>query len=86
VGEADVAQARERQHLADRLGDQREHAARAGVEEERRLVRDQVLVEAEGAAGKHGRGVDAVDARGDLVEVGAAGCVGDHGEAPFGKG
>jgi hypothetical protein len=58
-------------------GDEREHAARAGVEEERRLVRDQVLVEAESrAVGILGRRVDAVDARGDLVEVGAAGCVG----------
>jgi hypothetical protein len=28
VGEADVAQARQRQHLADRLGDQREQVAR----------------------------------------------------------
>ena len=52
VREGDVAQARQRQHLADRLGDEREHAARAGVEEQRLVVDDQVLVEVEaGAAG-----------------------------------
>ena len=32
VREGDVAQARERRHGADRLGDERKHALRAGVE------------------------------------------------------
>jgi hypothetical protein len=57
------------------------------VEKERRLVRDQVLVEVEvGPAGDRDRGVDAVDARGDLAQVGAAGGVGDHGKAPLFEG
>ena len=44
--EGDVAQARERQHGADRLGDERKHALRAGGKK-RLVVRDQVLVEVE---------------------------------------
>jgi hypothetical protein len=51
------------------------------VEQKRLLVLDEVLVEAEAAVGD--RGVDAVDARSDLVQVGAAGGVGDNGKAPF---
>ena len=49
VREADVAEARRRQHGLDRLADEREHPARAGVEEQRLLVDDQVLVEGESA-------------------------------------
>jgi hypothetical protein len=50
------------------------------VEEERLVVGDQVLVEVEvRAAGNLDRRVDAVDAGGDFVEVGAAGGVGDCG-------
>jgi len=48
VREGDVADRVHRQRLADRLGDQREHAARAGVEDERLGAGDQVLVEVEG--------------------------------------
>src|SRR5690606_9398539 len=76
----DVAQLPERQHPADRLGHERKEPPGAGVEEERLVVGDEVLVEVEvrPAGNLHG-GVDAVDARGDLVEVGAGCGVGDHG-------
>src|SRR5690606_32703061 len=79
VREGDVAQLPERQHPADRLGHERKEPPGAGVEEERLVVGDEVLVEVEvrPAGNLHG-GVDAVDARGDLVEVGACGGVGDH--------
>jgi len=52
------------------------------VEDERLVVGDEVLVEAELAAGGRDGGIDAVDARSDLVEVGAGGRVGDHGSSP----
>jgi hypothetical protein len=75
-----------RHHGGDLAADR--HRARGGGEELVqpaafvRLVRDQVLVEAESRAiGILGRRVDAVDARGDLVEVGAAGCVGSGSTA-----
>ena len=49
VREGHPAQARHRHHGRDRLPHQREHPARPGVEEQRLLVHDQVLVEAEAA-------------------------------------
>ncbi|MCQ4345941.1 hypothetical protein NGA35_00555 [Pseudomonas stutzeri] len=80
VGQADVAQALDRQHAGHRLAHQREQPARAGVEQQRLVVEQQVLVEREAAALHPHRGVDAVDAVGDLDDVGARLRVGDgHG-------
>ena len=47
VREADVAQPLDRQHAADGLAHEREQPPRPGVEEQRRVVDDQVLVEIE---------------------------------------
>jgi hypothetical protein len=71
VAERDPAQAREREHGLDGLGDEREHALRAGVEQERVVVVDQELVEGEPCGPDVGHeGRDAVDALGDLVDGG----------------
>ncbi len=79
VRERDVAQSLDRHDRGDRFAHQREHPARTGVEEERLVVDQQVLVEAEAlAVGEVDRGVDAVDAVADLVDVGAGLGVGDH--------
>ena len=58
----------------------------ARVEEHGCLVDDEVLVEAELAwpAGQGNRRVDAKDAVGDLVDVGAGFRVRDHGSTPIG--
>src|SRR5262249_49536567 len=83
VRESDVAQSLERNDLGDRLRDQRKHPLRPCVKDERFIVGDQVLVEVEAdATGKRDRGVDAIDAPGDLVEGGAARSVGNHGFSP----
>ena len=58
-------------HLADGLGHEREHPPRAGVEQQRLVAVDQVLVEGEAAGGDLGdAGREAVDAVGDLVDGG----------------
>jgi len=63
-----MAQPLYRHNRPDRLAHKREHPAQSGVEEQRLVVGDQVLVERE-ATGDHGhRRADAVDAVGDLVD------------------
>ena len=59
----DVAQAFHRHDARDRLADQGKHLARAGVEEQRLLIKDQVLVERESTppALDTPRGIDPVD-------------------------
>ena len=85
VRQPDVTQALDRQHRADRLAHQREQLPLARVEEHRRLVDDEVLVEAELARhpGLGNRRVDAVDAVRDLVDVGAGFRVRDHCSTPM---
>ena len=68
VAERDPAQRLDRQDRGHRLGDEREHPADAGVEEQRLVGGDEELVEGE-AVGAHlgDPGGDPVDAVGDLV-------------------
>src|SRR3546814_10090329 len=70
------------QDANDRRLHEREGAPRAGVEQQRLVVEDQVLVEAEAAghgARRH-RYADAVDAVGDFVDAGVV--RGRHGGPP----
>ena len=70
MAEADPAQLLDVDHLADRLGHQREQLPGAGVEEQRLVAVDQVLVEGEAAGGDlRDDRRQAVDAVGDLVDV-----------------
>jgi hypothetical protein len=71
VRQRDVAQARERKHLLDALPDLRKQSSWTGMEQERLVVVDQILVEAERHAARQidSRG-KAVDAVGDLVDTG----------------
>ncbi len=83
VRERDPPEPLHRQHRGDGLAREREDAPRPGVEQERLVVCDEVLVEAEAARDRHGRGrqggADAVDARCDLVHPGSGLRVRDHG-------
>ena len=72
VTEADPAQRLDRDDLGDRLGDQREHRAVPGVEQQRLVTQDEELVERDpdrGDVGHERR--DPVDPVGDLVDGGA---------------
>jgi hypothetical protein len=62
--EADPTQRGERQHLADRIGNQREQRPHAGVEQERFVGVDEDLVERHSGVGNERR--DAEDVVGDL--------------------
>ena len=80
VRESHVAQSLDRHDTPHRLPHQRKQPPRAGMEQQRRVVNDQILVEIEliGAARNGDRRVDAVDAIGDLMNVGAGLRVGNH--------
>jgi hypothetical protein len=67
VAEGDPPQVLDRPHAAERLGDEREQAAGAGVEQQGFLAVDEELVEHEVGFGDVGR--DAVDAASDLVDA-----------------
>jgi len=54
----------QRDHLGDRIGNHREQAPHAGVEQHRLVTRDEILVEAEVHLGHVG--IDLVDAIGHL--------------------
>ena len=74
VAEADPPQALDVEDLARPPGDQREHLARTGVEQERLVGVDQVLVEGEAAGGDlRDARRQAVHAVGDLMDVGLHG-------------
>jgi hypothetical protein len=62
-----------REHGRDRLCDEREQGSPARVEEQRLLVDQQVLIEAEGAARDLDRRVDAIEAGPDLLDARSAG-------------
>src|SRR5205814_8551860 len=68
------------EHVRHGLANERKHATRAGVKEERSLVDDEDLIE--GEAPRHHRRrhrcADAEDPRGDLVDVGSRRGIG-HG-------
>ena len=77
---SNIAQALHRNHLRDGFLNQRKHPAEAGVEQQRLIVNDQVLPEAEAAGDEVPlrRGADAVDAACDFVDSGSGFRVGDH--------
>jgi hypothetical protein len=68
--ERDPAKLFDREHGGDRLLHQREHLARTGVEDQRLVIDDEVLVEREPTGHAPDRRVDAVDAILDLVDLG----------------
>jgi hypothetical protein len=69
--EADPAQLFDRYDGRHRFGDQREHAARAGVKQHRLVSQNQELAEAEAFGPDIGHeGRDAMDAGGDFVNAG----------------
>ena len=86
VRQAEVAQLFQRHHRANGLGDDRKQLPLAGVKQHRRVIHDEVLVEAElpGARNAHGR-VDSEDAVRHFLDVGAGLSVGDHGDSAVGS-
>jgi hypothetical protein len=82
----DVTQLLDRDDARDRFAHERKHLAQPGVEQKRRVVDNQILVEGEAAWDEVGRdrGADAVYSVGDLVDVGAGLFVGYcHGASPI---
>jgi hypothetical protein len=72
----------ERHHRANGLGHQWKQLPLTGVKQHRRVIDDEVLVEAElpGARDAHGR-VDSEDTVRHFLDVGAGLSVGDHGDS-----
>ena len=81
VRERDVAEALDRHHRGDRLAHQRGHPAGPRVEEQRRVVHHQVLVERKAAGELGRRRAEPIDAARDLVDTGVRSGVRDHARA-----
>jgi hypothetical protein len=80
-GEPDVRQLLDGNHRIDGFAHQREYLPQAGMEQHRRVIDDEVLVEIEvpDAAGQRDGGIDSIDAVGNFMDVGAGLGIGDHG-------